>query len=88
MKVEYRKKFLKELSQLPLNPRLDVEVFIFEILPEASTLTAIGKVEKMKGYKNFFKVRFGNYRLGLQLVDDIVIVEIIAHRKEIYKLFP
>lgn len=88
MKVEYRKKFLKELSQLPLNPRLDVEDFVFEILPEASTLTAIGKVEKMKGYKNFFKVRFGNYRLGLQLVDDIVIVEIIAHRKEIYKLFP
>ncbi len=88
MKVEYRKKFLKELSQLPLNPRLDVEDFVFEILPEASTLTTIGKVEKMKGYKNFFKVRFGNYRLGLQLVDDIVIVEIIAHRKEIYKLFP
>lgn len=88
MKVEYRKKFLKELAQLPQNPRVEVEKFVFEILPEASTLASLGKVEQMKGYKHFFKTRFGNYRLGLQLVEEVLIVEIIAHRKEIYKFFP
>jgi len=88
MKVEYRKRFLKELAQLPKNPRVEVEKFVFEILPEATTLVSIGKVEQMKGYRHFFKVRFGNYRLGLQLVDEVLIVEIIAHRKDIYKFFP
>jgi len=88
MKVEYRKRFLKELAQLPKNPRTEVEKFVFEVLPEAATLALIGKVEQMKGYKHFFKVRFGNYRLGLQLVDEVLIVEIIAHRKEVYKFFP
>ncbi|MDP3684777.1 MAG: type II toxin-antitoxin system RelE/ParE family toxin [Ignavibacteria bacterium] len=88
MKVEYRKKFLKELSQLPQNPRLEVEKFVFEVLPNAVTLASLGKVEQMKGYKHFYKGRFGNYRLGLQLVDEVLIVEIIAHRKEVYKFFP
>ncbi|MDP3149493.1 MAG: type II toxin-antitoxin system RelE/ParE family toxin [Ignavibacteria bacterium] len=88
MKVEYRKRFLKELAQLPQNPRIEVEKFVFEVLPGAATLASIGKIEQMKGYRHFFKVRFGNYRLGLQLVDEILIVEIIAHRKDIYKFFP
>ena len=66
MKVEYRKKFLKELSQLPQNPRYEVEKFVFEVLPETPTLASTGKIEEMKGYNHFFKVRFGNYRLGLQ----------------------
>lgn len=73
---------------LPENPRAEVEKFVFEILPETTTLFSLVKIEKMKGYKHFFKVRFGSYRLGLQLVENTVIVERIAHRKDIYNIFP
>jgi len=88
MKVEYRKRFLKELALLPQNQRKEVEKFVFEILPEATTLSSVGKVEKMKGYHQFYKVRFGDYRLGLQLIDKLLVVERIAHRKDIYNIFP
>jgi len=88
MRVEYRKKFLKELALIPKNPRVDVEKFVFEILPEASSLSSMGKIEKMKEYRHFYKARFGDYRLGLQLIDKILVVERIAHRKDIYNIFP
>jgi mRNA interferase RelE/StbE len=42
----------------------------------------------MKGYDGFYKVRFGNYRLGLVIENEIVAVKTVMHRREIYKFFP
>ena len=47
MEVEYRKKFLKELSKLPAEYAKTIEEFIFDDLPNYSSLSDIGKVEKM-----------------------------------------
>ena len=42
----------------------------------------------MTGYKNYFKIRFGDYSISIKKQDDIIIIETIKHRKEIYKYFP
>ena len=42
----------------------------------------------MKGYRDYFKIRFGNYRVGLKKEGDNIIVKRVLHRKEIYKYFP
>ena len=88
MKVEIKKKFLKELSKLPIEYANTIEEFIFDKLPTYNNLSEIGKVEKMTGYKNYFKIRFGDYRIGLKKENQNIIVEIVKHRKEIYKYFP
>jgi len=88
MEVEYKKKFLKELSKLPAEYARTIEEFIFDDLPNYSSLNDIGKVEKMTGYKNYFKIRFGNYRVGIKKENDCIIIETVKHRKEIYKYFP
>ena len=33
-------------------------------LPEAKSLTDLGRIEQMKGYPSYYKVRFGSYRIG------------------------
>ena len=88
MKIEFRKKFLKELLKLPNPYQANIEKFVFEILPNYDNLTEIGKVEKMIGYKNYFKIRFGDYRVGIKKENDVIIIETVKHRKEIYKFFP
>ena len=88
MKIEYRKKFLKELSKLPNEYAETIETFVFEELPACKSLEEAGKIEKMKGYKQYFKVRFGNYRVGIRREEDGIIIETVRHRKEIYKFFP
>ena len=88
MKVLYRKKFLKELAKIPYNVRKNIEKFVFEELPEADSIYAVGKIERMKGYNSFYKVRYGFYRIGIKIDNDTVILERVLHRKEIYRYFP
>ena len=64
MKVDYRKKFLKELSKIPSGTKLKIEQFVFEELPKASSIFELGIVAQMKGYPSYYKVRFGSYRIG------------------------
>jgi len=88
MKIEYKKKFLKELYKLPNEYSQTIEEFVFDIFPTYDNLSEIGKVEKMTGYKNYFKIRFGDYRVGIKKEDNTIIIETVKHRREIYKYFP
>lgn len=88
MQVEYRKKFLKELSSLPCQYADSIEEFVFRRLPDCSNLAELGKIEKMTGYKDYFKIRFGNYRVGIKKIDNLIIIETVKHRKDIYNYFP
>lgn len=88
MKVKYRKSFLKELSLIPATQRTKIEQFVFKSLPAADSLQQLGVIEQMKGYPLCFKVRFGNYRIGLRMEDDAIVLEKALHRKDIYRHFP
>jgi mRNA interferase RelE/StbE len=88
MKIVYRKSFLKELSKIPSETRLKMEIFVFEELPKANSIFEVGTIEQMKGYRSYYKVRFGSYRIGLKLENDKVIMEKALHRKDIYRYFP
>ena len=88
MQIEFRKKFLKELSKLPNPYQNNIEKFVFNILPNCNNIGEIGKIEKMSGYRDYFKIRFGDYRVGIKKENNIIIVETVKHRKEIYKFFP
>ena len=87
MKAEYRKN-LKELAKIPAHTRRDIEVFAFEEVLQLDSIAQSGKIEKLKGYTNYYRVRFGSYRVGLQVEGDTVTFERTLHRKEIYRFFP
>jgi len=88
MKIKYSKKFLKQLAAVPSDIRSKIESFVFEELVSTLSIYELGKVEKMKGYDGFYKVRFGNYRLGLVLENEIITIKTVMHRREVYKFFP
>ena len=88
MNIYYRKSFLKELSKIPSGTRSSIEDFIFEELPKANSIFDIKVIEQMKGYHSYYKVRFGQYRIGIKVEDDKVVLERALHRKDIYRYFP
>jgi len=45
-------------------------------------------VKKMQGYDTFYRLRLGDYRIGIEVVDDRVIFVRILPRKDIYRYFP
>ena len=88
MQTKFKKRFLKQLANLPKDVRERIESFVFEELPNLASISESGKIEKMQGYDDYFKIRFGSYRVGLKLENEEVIVQIVMHRKEIYRFFP
>ena len=44
----------------------------------------------MKGYKDKYKIRVGDYRIGLTIdkKNQTTVCQRVAHRREIYKIFP
>jgi mRNA interferase RelE/StbE len=88
MNIQVNRAFLKELAKLPVRERLKVEKLLFEEVEGYKSLAQIPNFKKLKGYRNFYKIRFGDYRAGLRLENNTLYFERILHRKEIYKFYP
>ncbi len=88
MIVEYRKRFLKELTKIPSKTRLKIEKYVFEDFPKANSIYEVGVIEQMKGYRSYYKVRFGSYRIGLKIEKEKAVFERALHRRDIYRYFP
>lgn len=88
MNIQVNRVFLKELSKLPAKERFKVEKLLFEEVESYNSLAQIPNIKKLKGYRNFYKIRFGDYRAGLRFENNILVFERILHRKDIYKFYP
>lgn len=42
----------------------------------------------MKGFPDAFRIRLGEYRVGILLDKDSIVLVRMLHRKEIYRYFP
>jgi mRNA interferase RelE/StbE len=62
----------------------------YRTLIKLKNVTVLKKVEsKLTGYKKYYKIRLGDYRIGLEKINSTKIrLIIIANRKDIYKIFP
>lgn len=88
MKVVHSKNFLKDLANLPAKDRERVERFAFETVTQVSTIFELVKAEKLQGYKHYYKIRLGDYRIGIHYLENTITLERVLNRKEIYRYFP
>jgi mRNA interferase RelE/StbE len=73
---ELNKKLLKQLAD------------IIEQLQKADHLMEIPHLKKMNGYKNAYRIRFGEYRVGFLYDNNTIFRSRVMNRKEIYRYFP
>ena len=88
MRVEFRKSFLKDLQRIrdaEIKKRLRQVIAQIEA---ARTLSEIRGIKRLRGGKQYYRVRMGDYRLGLLVEEDTVIFVRFLHRKEVYRYFP
>lgn len=88
MQVIINKQFLKELAVIPAKDRQRIETFVFSDIPRYKDFFEIPGIRKLKGYRHYFRIRFGDYRIGVTYRNDILSLERLLHRKDIYKYFP
>ena len=88
MQVITTRQFEKD-TEKELNKKLQLQLAdIIEQIQKADHLMEIPNLKKMKGYKNAYRIRFGEYRIGFLLEGNIIKLSRVMNRKEIYRYFP
>lgn len=80
-------KFRKQLTKLPKNDQIAV-MDVLDSLDEAETFADIPNMKAMQGYKNYFRIRVGNWRIGLFWDGELFQIQDVGKRGDFYKRFP
>lgn len=88
MKVIIDRSFQKDLLALQ-NKSLNKKVAsCIEEVTKVTRLAEIKNLKKLTGWESYYRIRIGNYRIGMEVIDNKIIFIRILHRKEIYRFFP
>jgi mRNA interferase RelE/StbE len=88
MIVKIDKVFEKDTDKIKDKKILFKLVDVIEKVREADNLISIKNIKKLKGSNKFYRIRIGDFRIGIIIDNDIVEFIRILHRKDIYKYFP
>ena len=89
MKVLYAKALLKDLEAVSRKPAVKKRLSkLIETLKAIDTLDGIRHIKKIEGYDSYYRLRIGDYRLGLKISEDTVELIRFLHRRDIYRRFP
>jgi mRNA interferase RelE/StbE len=55
---------------------------------QAQDLREIEDLKKLSYRDRYYRIRIGDYRIGLTLEDDIIVFVRFLHRKDLYRYFP
>ena len=88
MKTAFRNSFLKDLKSVRDKRLLASVKETIAIVEDASSLVDLPNLKRLKGHKNYFRIRIGEYRLGLALEDQTAVFVRLLHRRDIYRYFP
>ncbi len=99
MKIDYSKKFLKDLKKLKKADRLiykNILEFCFNELPDYKLISDIPNSKKLRNYNDYYRIKIGDYRIGFKRLSKVketkkhakIQLLRVLHRKDIYKYFP
>jgi len=89
MKVLYVRALVKDLEAVSRNLGVKKRLLkLIEMLKTIDSLSELQNIKKIKGYDNYYRLRVGDYRLGLKLSGNTVELIRFLHRRDIYRRFP
>ena len=88
MKVEFLARFYKDLDKINKVTLKDKIVKVIFDIKDVESITSIKDIKKLKGSKIAYRIKIGDYRIGVYYEDEVIQFARILHRKDIYKYFP
>ncbi|MFO0322818.1 MAG: type II toxin-antitoxin system RelE family toxin [Bacteroidota bacterium] len=87
MLVTTTKTFTKNYSKIPNYIQEDITAFYRELI-DLPDLRGIKNIKKLTGFKDYYRFKIGDYRVGFSYLNGSVLLITVLHRKDIYKFFP
>ena len=88
MVVEVTSDFNKDIRKLRDKKLLLAIKTALQQMESAHSITDIPKLKNLQGTANYFRLRIGDYRMGIFVSNNVVTISRFLHRKEIYRYFP
>lgn len=88
MRIRFLKSFDQDIDKVTDLSLLRKVQETIRIVKNATNLMEIPNIKKLKSKKNYYRIRIGDYRLGISLENNEVTFIRIRHRREIYRKFP
>lgn len=88
MKTAFRKSFTRDLKKIKDNDVYARVQRVIEEVEAATDLQGIGNLKKMSGTTNFYRIRIGDYRIGIAVEEDAVEFVRCLARRDLYRYFP
>jgi mRNA interferase RelE/StbE len=88
LKVEFNESFLKDLKAVKDKSVLTKVKAAIVAVEQADTLDKITNLKKMRGSREYFRIRIGDFRIGIMLEGDTLVFIRFLNRKDIYRYFP
>jgi len=89
MRVLFTKSFAKDLRKHKKNRELLEQIQkIIENVEQAEVVTTLSSLKQLKAQGRYYRIRTGDYRIGITIEKDKVTFVRALHRKEIYRFFP
>lgn len=88
MQYEFEKSFVRDFRKVKEKHLAQAILDVIDMVADANTIKDVKNVKKMSGFKSAYRIRIGDYRIGVFVRKQIVIFAAFAHRKDIYRKFP
>ena len=88
MNVEFRASFARDLKRIK-DKKLEARVRqVIDRVERAQSLQEVENLKKLRGGDRYYRIRIGDYRIGLAVEESTVIFVRFLHRKDVYRYFP
>ncbi|MBI5102138.1 MAG: type II toxin-antitoxin system RelE/ParE family toxin [Nitrospirae bacterium] len=88
MIIDVKASFLRDIKKLRDKELAAGLKKIIAEIKSAKTLSEIKNIRKIEGFPNHYRIKTGDYRVGIILAGDTIIAVRFLNRKEIYRYFP
>ncbi len=88
MNTQFKESFTHDLRRIRDRDLLNRVRAVIETVEQAPNLAEVPGLERLKGWSNYYRLRVGDYRVGLAVEGDTVTLVRFLHRKDIYRYFP
>jgi mRNA interferase RelE/StbE len=88
MTVKIDKSFEKDTDKIHDSKLLNRLSLCIEQVISCNSINQIKNLKKLQGFKNHYRIKLGDYRIGLVIVNNEAIFERFLNRKDMYKYYP
>ncbi|MUG93811.1 type II toxin-antitoxin system RelE/ParE family toxin [Scytonema sp. UIC 10036] len=88
MNVEFRKSFEKDLGKIRDDALLQRIKAVIEEVENVENITEISNIKKLISNGDNYRIRVGDYRIGITISNGRIIFVRVLQRKDIYRYFP